>query len=88
VRHEHGATAIDQAERAAPAITGTPQPAPAHPSFGSDQYDWSLQYVGSHDADCDIVLRGNLTWLRRGCWRASRAPDGSPPCSSSTTGRT
>lgn len=60
VRHEHWAGAIDQAQRVTNAITGTPQPAPAHPSFWSDQYDRSLQYVGSHDADCDIVVRGDL----------------------------
>ena len=60
VRHEHWASAIDQGQRVANAITGTPRPAPAHPSFWSDQYDRSLQYVGSHDADCDIVVRGDL----------------------------
>ena len=59
VRHEHWATAIDQGQRVANAITGTPQPEPALPSFWSDQYDRTLQYAGSHDADCDIVLRGD-----------------------------
>ena len=60
VRHEHWASAIDQGQRVAHAITGAPQPAPTHPSFWSDQYDRNLQYVGSHDADCDIVVRGDL----------------------------
>lgn len=59
LRHEHWATAIDQGRRVAHAIVGAPQPAPAHPSFWSDQYDRSLQYAGSHDADCDVVLRGD-----------------------------
>ena len=59
VRHEHWATAIDQGQRVANAITGTPQPGAVLPSFWSDQYDRSLQYVGSHDAECDIVLRGD-----------------------------
>ena len=60
VRHEHWASAIDQAQRVAHAITGSPQPAPALPSFWSDQYDRTVQYVGSHDADCDLVVRGDL----------------------------
>lgn len=59
VRHEHWATAINQGQRVANAITGTPQPAKTLPSFWSDQYDRSLQYVGSHDADSAIVLRGD-----------------------------
>jgi 3-phenylpropionate/trans-cinnamate dioxygenase ferredoxin reductase subunit len=61
VRHEHWASAIDQGQRVAHAITGTPQSAPAQPSFWSDQYDRKLQYAGSHDADCDIVVRGDLS---------------------------
>lgn len=61
VRHEHWGSAIDQGQRVANAITGTPQPEPAHPSFWSDQYDRSLLYVGSHDAGCDIVLRGDVS---------------------------
>lgn len=60
VPHQHWASAIDQGQRVAHAITGTPQPAPAQPSFWSDQYDRNLQYVGSHDVDCDIVVRGDL----------------------------
>ncbi len=61
VRHEHWATAIDQGQRVAYAITGTPQATePGIPSFWSDQYDRSLQYVGSHDADCNVVVRGDL----------------------------
>jgi 3-phenylpropionate/trans-cinnamate dioxygenase ferredoxin reductase subunit len=63
VRHEHWASAIDQGRRVANAITGTRQPPPTSPSFWSDQYDWTLQYVGNHDGDCDIVLRGDLTQL-------------------------
>lgn len=59
VRHEHWATAIDQGQRVANAITGAPQPPAALPTFWSDQYDRSLQYAGSHDADCDVVLRGD-----------------------------
>jgi 3-phenylpropionate/trans-cinnamate dioxygenase ferredoxin reductase subunit len=61
VRHEHWASAVDQGRRVAHAITGTPQPVPVLPSFWCDQYDRTVQYVGSHDADCDIVLRGDLT---------------------------
>lgn len=61
VRHEHWASAIDQGQRVAHVITGTPQPAPAYPSFWSDQYDRKLQYVDSHDAECDIVVRGDLS---------------------------
>jgi 3-phenylpropionate/trans-cinnamate dioxygenase ferredoxin reductase subunit len=60
VRHEHWANAIDQGQRVARAITGQPQPAPAVPSFWSDQFDRSLQYAGHHDADCDLVVRGDL----------------------------
>ena len=61
VRHEHWASAIDQGRRVAHAIAGVPQPGPpAVPSFWSDQYDRSLQYAGSHDAGCDIVVRGDL----------------------------
>lgn len=61
VRHEHWASAIDQGRRVAHAITGTPQPPPAHTTFWSDQYDRNLQYAGSHDAHCDIVVRGDLS---------------------------
>jgi 3-phenylpropionate/trans-cinnamate dioxygenase ferredoxin reductase subunit len=60
VRHEHWANAIDQGQRVARAITGQPQPAPAVPSFWSDQFDRNLQYAGQHDADCDLVIRGDL----------------------------
>ena len=60
LRHEHWAGAIDQGQRVAHAITGGPQPAPTPPSFWSEQYDRNLQYVGSHDADCDVVVRGDL----------------------------
>jgi 3-phenylpropionate/trans-cinnamate dioxygenase ferredoxin reductase subunit len=60
VRHEHWANAIDQGQRVARVITGQPQPAPAVPSFWSDQFDRSLQYAGHHDADCDLVLRSDL----------------------------
>ncbi len=61
VRHEHWANAIDQGQRVARAIAGAPQPPPALPSFWSDQYDHSIQYAGSHDADCDLVVRGDLS---------------------------
>ncbi len=61
VRHEHWASAIDQGQRVARAITGAPQPPPAVPSFWSDQYDRSVQYAGEHDADCDLVVRGDLS---------------------------
>ncbi len=61
VRHEHWANAIDQGQRVARAITGQPQPAPAVPSFWSDQYDRSMQYAGHHDGDCDLVVRGDLS---------------------------
>jgi 3-phenylpropionate/trans-cinnamate dioxygenase ferredoxin reductase subunit len=62
VRHEHWASAIEQGRRVAHVITGTPQPVePAVPSFWSYQYDRSLQYAGSHDADCDLVVRGDLS---------------------------
>jgi hypothetical protein len=37
--------------------------APHLPSVWSDQYDRTVQYVGSHDGDCDIVLRRDLTQL-------------------------
>jgi 3-phenylpropionate/trans-cinnamate dioxygenase ferredoxin reductase subunit len=60
VRHEHWANAIHQGQRVARTITGAPQPAPAVPSFWSDQYDRSLQYAGHHDADCHLVVRGDL----------------------------
>jgi 3-phenylpropionate/trans-cinnamate dioxygenase ferredoxin reductase subunit len=60
VRHEHWATAIDQGQRVACSITGAPHPASALPSFWCDQYDRSLQYVGSHDAECTVVVRGDL----------------------------
>jgi 3-phenylpropionate/trans-cinnamate dioxygenase ferredoxin reductase subunit len=60
VRHEHWANAIDQGQRVARAITHQPQPAPAVPSFWSDQFDRSLQYAGHHDVDCDLVVRGDL----------------------------
>lgn len=61
LRHEHWASAIDQGRRVAHAITGAPQPStPEIPSFWSDQYDRTLQYAGSHDADCDLVVRGDL----------------------------
>ncbi len=61
VRHEHWANAIDQGQRVARAIAGAPQPPPALPSFWSNQYDHSIQYAGSHDADCDLVVRGDLS---------------------------
>jgi 3-phenylpropionate/trans-cinnamate dioxygenase ferredoxin reductase subunit len=61
LRHEHWASAIDQGQRVARAIAGAPQPTdPAVPYFWSDQYERSLQYAGGHDADCDLVVRGNL----------------------------
>lgn len=61
LRHEHWASAIDQAQRVARAIAGAPQPAEAAvPYFWSDQYDRNLQYAGGHDADCDLVVRGDL----------------------------
>lgn len=61
LRHEHWASAIDQAQRVARAIAGVPQPTePAAPYFWSDQYDRNLQYVGGHDGDCDLVVRGDL----------------------------
>jgi len=61
LRHEHWASAIDQARRVAHAVAGAPQPGePAVPSFWSDQYDRSLQYAGSHDVDCELVVRGDL----------------------------
>jgi NADPH-dependent 2,4-dienoyl-CoA reductase/sulfur reductase-like enzyme len=60
VRHEHWANAIDQGQRVARVITGAEQSPPAVPSFWSDQYDRSLQYAGHHDADCDLVVRGDL----------------------------
>ena len=61
LRHEHWASAIDQGQRVAHAIAGTPEPAePAVPYFWSEQYDRMLQYAGHHDADCDLVVRGDL----------------------------
>jgi 3-phenylpropionate/trans-cinnamate dioxygenase ferredoxin reductase subunit len=61
VRHEHWANAIDQGRRVANTITGRQQPPPAVPWFWSDQYDRSIQYAGQHDADCHLVVRGDLT---------------------------
>jgi 3-phenylpropionate/trans-cinnamate dioxygenase ferredoxin reductase subunit len=60
LRHEHWASAIDQGQRVARAITGAAQAPPAAPSFWSDQFDRSMQYAGEHDADCDLVVRGDL----------------------------
>lgn len=61
LRHEHWASAFDQGQRVAQATAGTPQPAePAVPYFWSDQYNRILQYAGNHDADCDLVVRGDL----------------------------
>lgn len=60
LRHEHWASAIDQGQRVARAVAGAPQPeGPAVPYFWSDQYDRNLQYAGGHDADCDLVVRGD-----------------------------
>jgi len=59
-RHEHWANAIDQGHRVAHAITGAPQAPRAVPWFWSDQYDRSVQYAGAHDADCDLIVRGDL----------------------------
>ena len=62
LRHEHWASAIEAGRRVAREIAGTPQPGkPAVPTFWSDQYDRSVQYAGSHDAECDLVVRGDLS---------------------------
>lgn len=60
-RHEHWASAIAGARRAAHRIAG-PDSTPGEVAyFWSDQYDKTLQYSGSHDADCRLVVRGDLT---------------------------
>ena len=60
-RHEHWASAIAQGRATALAIAGlSPEPS-APPYFWSDQYDKTLQYAGEHDADGQLVLRGDLT---------------------------
>jgi 3-phenylpropionate/trans-cinnamate dioxygenase ferredoxin reductase subunit len=62
LRHEHWASAIDQGQRVARAIAGVPQLVePAVPYFWSDQYDRNLQYAGSHDTDCELIVRGDLS---------------------------
>lgn len=60
VRREHWDGALDQGRRVAAAVGGL-APAPAEaPTFWSDLYDHRLQYAGSADADCELVVRGDL----------------------------
>ncbi len=59
VRHEHWASAIDQARRVARTITGGALPPAEVPYFWSTQYGRQLQYSGHHDPSCSLVLRGD-----------------------------
>lgn len=73
LRLESVQNAVDQAEAVAAALTGGPRPAPAPPTFWSDQYDHRLRTVGlSHGSDATVV-RGDpetgsfsVLHLRRG----------------------
>jgi 3-phenylpropionate/trans-cinnamate dioxygenase ferredoxin reductase subunit len=70
---EHWANALHQPETAAKVITGTEAEHDALPYFFSDQYDSSLEYVGHHRFDDDLVVRPGAAgralvacWLRSG----------------------
>ncbi len=58
-RHEHWASAVAQARRAAQHIAGAAPDPPAPPYFWSDQYDKTLQYSGEHTVSSRLVLRGD-----------------------------
>lgn len=73
IRIESVQNANDQANTAARAIVGDPQPYEAVPWFWSNQYDLKLQTVGLNRAHDATVLRGDpadrsfsLVYLRRG----------------------
>ena len=73
IRLESVQNAHDQANTAAAAIMGTPEPYAATPWFWSNQYDLKLQTVGLCQGHDDLVVRGDpaarsfsVVYLRQG----------------------
>src|SRR5581483_11071132 len=67
LRVEHFDNAHNQAAAAAKAMLGKGEPYAPLLYFWSDQYDWSLQYVGHASGEDTLVLRGAP---ERGPWSA------------------
>jgi 3-phenylpropionate/trans-cinnamate dioxygenase ferredoxin reductase subunit len=60
VRVEHWDNAQAQGAAAARAMLGAADPYTKLPYFFSDQYDLGMEYVGLHDPDDELVIRGSL----------------------------
>ena len=74
IRVEHWDNAIGQGEAAARAMLGKGEPYAKLPYFFTDQYDLGMEYVGRHDRDDELTIRGSLDERNfRAYWTA---PDG------------
>jgi 3-phenylpropionate/trans-cinnamate dioxygenase ferredoxin reductase subunit len=60
VRSEHWANALNQGATAGRNAAGAREIYDRLPYFFSDQYDLGLEYVGHHDRDDSLVVRGDL----------------------------